>query len=158
MDFLALIFLIERHGAEDGGEHHAGRVNPDKVAMEADGAAGFYAGYFGSFDRVIRGGGVHGDGRGSKRDVQVYAGVARSGARSGGIGAVALLFCSAGGEEGGGHGRQGDDAESLVDLEVVRPLVEPLLQLRIGLSLLRGESEIAERGLTGVLLRRRLLV
>jgi hypothetical protein len=51
------------------------------------------------------------------------------------------------GDERGCHGRESDEAKTLVNLEHFRALVELGLELGVGLRLLGREAEIGERGL-----------
>lgn len=145
VDLLIAVFLVQSHRAEDGRKHHTGRVNPDKVAMETDGAARLDTGNLRRADGVPGGRCVHHDGGGSESDVKVDAGGTGLNERRARYMVVVLLLGAAGYGHGGDERREGDEAERLVDLQVVGALIEPGLQLRIRLALRGGEPEVAER-------------
>ncbi len=138
VNFFAVGGLVEGHGTEDGGEDHAGRVDVDEVFVKLDAAFGWaFAGDARGFDGVVGGGSIHGDRKGAEGDVDVAAsGVAAAVARVGRGERRADAGC--------GERREGDDAEGLVDFEVVSAAVEPGLGVGIRLGLIRREAEVGE--------------
>jgi len=136
--------VVEGHGAEDGGEDHAGGVDPDEVFVELDAAAGGAGvGDAGSADGVIGGCTVHTDGEAGNADVDI----------AGGGVAVAVFVGSGsgGGDAGSGDGDGGEEAELLVDLEHVGAAVEAGLSVGVGLGLVGSKAEVGEGGWCGVL-------
>ena len=148
MDLFAVLLLLEGHGAEDGREDHAGTVNEGQRLVEADGAVLGIVGNLGRADGEVGGGEIQGGGGAAERSVEVEVGV---GGFGDGLAVAAFGLGHGPGDERGGHGREGDEAETLMNLEHLSALVELGLELGVALGLLRGETEIGERGL----LRRR---
>ena len=142
VDLFAGVFLFVGHDAEDGGEDHAGAVDPLEIAVEADGTFGLDAGDFGSKGGEIGGGEVESGGQAAEGDMGIEVG---GGWLGDGLTVFAFCLGLRPGDEGGEHGNGGDESEGLVDLEHVCALVEQSLLLGATLGLRGGEAEIAER-------------
>src|ERR1035441_165959 len=141
VDLLTAVDLIERHGAEDGRKHHAGRVNVNEVFVPFHAAAGVLVGDFGSADSVGGGPGVHSDGGGAEGDMEIAVG---------GVAVVAAFRWRADGADAGGGDRDdGDEAEALVELEHVGAAVHDGLAGGATLGVCRRQPEVAKRRRAG---------
>src|ERR1035437_5845651 len=119
-------------------------MNPGQGLVHEDGPAGGGSRYPGSADGIGSGRNIHAQRRDAQTGMQIAAGRAAAGYADAGR-AVATAFGAAGRNERRDEWSERDQTEPLMDLEHVRPPVEPRLVLGAPLGDIRWEPEIPQR-------------